>query len=264
MDPNSQMRVSITPSIIGNQRFMMGDDWNQPMRWYVQGTFLGSLLGNSAGQYHVVLTENGRTRDGCDAVSLGRVMTSVQDRYSPFAQRTGAASAMTGVLPDKLVVGTSTTVYASRVEGITRQQLAGAGLAACQFVNNGYCSGKIAFCGTITKDNLPAMEVPSNRGNTGLSGGGMSGSQIMDISGSLMGAGSQDMFGQSNGQDMFGQSNGQDMMFGQNNGLGSVGQDTFGQSNPSTLFSTSRTNSINSQGSAQQAETAALMGDLFG
>lgn len=271
MDPNSQMRVSITPSRIGNQRFMMGNSWNQPMRWYVQGTFLGSALGNAAGQYHVVLTENGRTRDGCSAVSLGRVMTTVQDRYSPFAQRAGAAPAMAGVLPDKLMMSASgTTVYASRLEGVTRQQLAGAGLAACQFVNNGYCSGKIAFCGTITKDNLPAMEVPSSLGPAALPGGGMPGAQVMDLTGSLMGVGGQDMFGQSNGQDMmFGQNNGQGS-FGQNNGqgLGSFGQNngqgSFGQSNPTALFSTSLPNSINSQNNAQQAETAALMGDLFG
>lgn len=269
MDPNSQMRISITPSTVGNQRFMMGSSWNQPMRWYVQGTFLGSVLANAAGEYHVVLTENGRTRDGCDAVSLGRVMTSVQDRYSPFAQRPGAAPSMTGVLPDKLMMGSGTTVYASRVEGITREQLAGAGLAACQFVNNGYCSGKIAFCGTITKDNLPAMEVPSSLGPNAMSGGGMPGTQIMDLSGSLMGGGGQGMFGQSNGNDMFGQNNGQggQGMFGQSGGQDAFGQNngqgSFGQNSPSVLFSTSQTNSINSQNNAQ-AGTAALMGDLFG
>merc|ERR1712154_326831 len=55
----------------------------------------------------------------------------------------------------------STTVYASRLLGVSRSQLAVAGVAVCQYITgDGLCGGDIPFCATVSKDNLPAMEVP--------------------------------------------------------------------------------------------------------
>merc|ERR1719216_676872 len=157
LDNNSQMRVTIRERRRGNSGFMGGNDADMPRSWYVHGTFIGSELISKAGAYHVVLTETGRTRDGCDAASLGRV---VGDVTSPFGQVSG--DRLAGQMPDKLVMGTgSTTVYASRLLGVSRSQLAGAGVAVCQYITgDGLCGGDIPFCATVSKDNLPAMEVP--------------------------------------------------------------------------------------------------------
>merc|ERR1712045_109366 len=107
---------------------------------YVHGTFIGSELIRKAGAYHVVLTEAGRTRDGCDASSLGRV---VGDVTNPFGQV--SSDRLPGQMPDKLVMGAgSTTVYASRLMGVSKSQLDGAGIAVCQYITgDGMCGGDI-------------------------------------------------------------------------------------------------------------------------
>ncbi|GFO26104.1 hypothetical protein PoB_005260900 [Plakobranchus ocellatus] len=155
-DSNSQVRLTITERF-NNPRF---SSFDAPTDWYVQGTFLNSQLKNKAGTYYVVLTSGGRTADGCNGNTLGRVVGRVFDTQNRFNQYQGN-NAPVGLLPNQLLMGASgPTVYASTLEGISRRQLVGGAIAACQSINNGVCSGYIPYCATISKDLFPAMEVP--------------------------------------------------------------------------------------------------------
>jgi len=148
-DHASQMRVTLTP------RGAAPRDWDAPMDWYMHGTFLGSADGHQQGKWTVVVTEGGRTRDGCHPDSLGRVLTAASQ--NPFSQ----GYSLVGAARDGLAVGVGgATVWASRLAGVSRGQLAGAGLAVCQAVRRGRCVGRIAWCGTVARDLHPAMEVP--------------------------------------------------------------------------------------------------------
>lgn len=152
LDHDSQMRLTIRPRAgPGTRTAGHTGGWDTPLTWYVQGSFSHSDVLNKAGNYYLVITENGRTRDGCDPASLGRAIGSYSNMRRPL-----------GVLPNKVMLTElGDTVFASKLTGVSRSQLAGAGIAVCQHVTRqGYCSGVIQFCGTISKDNLPAGEKP--------------------------------------------------------------------------------------------------------
>jgi len=139
-------------------RHRYADSWTTPLSWYIHGTFLNSASVDETGSYYVVVTENGRTGDGCKAASLGKVLGS----FLFSGHRNDNPRLPLGVLPDKLVMTSSgDTVFASKLEGVSRSDLAGAGLAVCERVENGFCSGRIQFCATVSKDSYSAMEVPS-------------------------------------------------------------------------------------------------------
>ncbi|RUS79495.1 hypothetical protein EGW08_012727 [Elysia chlorotica] len=146
-DEESQMRLTITERF-SNSRF---SSFDSPTDWYVQGTFFNSQMRNKAGNYYVVLTSGGRTADGCDGSTLGQLVGTTMSNSNP-----------SGMLPNHLTMGASgPTVYASTLEGISRRQLVGGAIAACESISSdGLCSGNIPFCATISKDLFQAMEVP--------------------------------------------------------------------------------------------------------
>merc|ERR1719295_1701635 len=66
-----------------------------------------------------------------------------------------------GEMTNAAIIGTSATVYSDHLEGISKNQLVGRGMALCRHVRDGHCLGKIPYCCTIGRDNLPAMETAS-------------------------------------------------------------------------------------------------------
>ena len=75
-------------------------------------------------------------------VMLYKFFRLVTEIYS-FHHQVAGGSGLAGQMPDKLVMGTgSTTVFASRLLGVSKSQLAGAGVAVCQYITgDGLCGG---------------------------------------------------------------------------------------------------------------------------
>merc|ERR1719422_1108979 len=73
-----------------------------------------------------------------------------------YGQRRGG---VLGQLSNPAIVGPSATVYSAHVNGVSKNDLLGRGVALCRAVDNGRCRGYIPFCCTIQRDILSAMEL---------------------------------------------------------------------------------------------------------
>lgn len=230
----------------------------------VDGTFIPSMSEDKAGTYQVVVTQYGRTSDGCSPAALGNVYSKPRNNginagfggvgmglgmgygmqavhplgsfsyhktavtpfvgpYSPSMYGMGGfwnqASQQqqqrtpVGLMSNPAIVAGSATIFSAHLEGVSKNELMGRGIALCQSVQNGVCQGYIPFCCTITRDRIPAMELfvqseelidtergdtsfPINfgvtRGNSGMNNVGMGINQA--IGGSLGGSSSGSLF----------------------------------------------------------------------
>ena len=64
-----------------------------------------------------------------------------------------------GILGNPAIVGASASIYSTHIEGISRSELLGRGVALCKHVHQGQCVGHIPYCCTVQRDSLPAMEL---------------------------------------------------------------------------------------------------------
>ncbi|RUS79494.1 hypothetical protein EGW08_012726 [Elysia chlorotica] len=64
-----------------------------------------------------------------------------------------------GQLQNPAIVGASATIYSTHINGVSKNDLLGRGIALCRSVSNGRCQGQIPYCCTIQRDSLSAMEV---------------------------------------------------------------------------------------------------------
>lgn len=173
----------------------------------VDGTLIPSMSEDKAGTYQVVLTQYGRTSDGCSAAALGPIYnrprqtnqgfagvglgmgygmqtvhplgsfsfhkTAVTPFVSPYSpamygmggfwnqgqQQQQQAAPPTGLLANPAIVAGSATIFSAHIDGVSKNDLLGRGIALCQGVSNGQCQGYIPFCCTISRDSLSAMEL---------------------------------------------------------------------------------------------------------
>jgi len=187
----------------------MDDDDDDDSEFRVDGTFVPGMGGQKVGSYRVVLTQFGRVSDGCSAQSLGPVLSAQHLRrrggmkggmgghpgmgmmggmgglgmmggmggFHPPMNRMGqnfwkgGPQRAVGEMTNAAIIGTSATVYSDHLEGISKNQLVGRGMALCRGVRDGHCLGKIPYCCTIGRDNLPAMEMAIARRDDGFGGG---------------------------------------------------------------------------------------------
>jgi len=84
----------------------------------------------------------------------------------------GGPQRAVGEMTNAAIIGTSATVFSDHLQGISKNQLVGRGLALCRGVRDGHCLGKIPYCCTIGRDNLPAMEMAISRRDDGFGGFG--------------------------------------------------------------------------------------------
>lgn len=109
-----------------------------------------------------------------------------------YGQRRGG---VLGQLSNPAIVGPSATVYSAHVNGISKNDLLGRGVALCRAVDNGRCRGYIPFCCTIQRDSLSAMELfvqrPDDYDDDGFGGpiGGIGGGIGGPIGGGAIGGG---------------------------------------------------------------------------
>ena len=78
------------------------------------------------------------------------------------------------------VVQGGQTIYSARIQGVSRSQLLGAGIAVCRQVSsNGQCYGDVLQCCTIANDQVPASEVYRQQAQPGSGfGGGVLGGSV--------------------------------------------------------------------------------------
>ena len=123
-----------------------------------------------------------------------------------MGQMGGMGQKPIGFLSNTAIVGGSASVYSTHVEGITKTDLLGRGVALCQRVEGGRCVGRIPYCCTVQRDRVPAMEVfvehvdddhfddmhvgihggmhgGMHGGNRGGMGGGMGGGMMAGVAG---------------------------------------------------------------------------------
>jgi len=225
-DLTSQIRLTLTRNRMAKHRGghpgaamggpgMGGDiydeDDDDDAEFRVDGTFVPGMGATSkAGSYRVVITQFGRTADGCIAPSLGPVLQRMPSRnhhqqpmggfggmpgfggmggmhgmggFRPpmnpmgqsFWQGNGGShhKRNVGELHNAAIIGTSASVFSDHVTGISKNNLIGRGVALCRGVRDGMCLGRIPYCCTIGRDNLPAMEQAIQRGRGGHMGGDM-------------------------------------------------------------------------------------------
>merc|ERR1719346_109845 len=218
-DPTSQIRMTLSGarSSVGGRGFSAGggfggyddyDDWDDDDwwddddddDWYGMDDGFGGLGGgeyrldgaivpgasmNKGGSYAVVITQFGRTGDGCNGQSLGPILRTemlsqplkggmgVPMAGAPFPgpyQKYGAnfygsgygqpqRGGMIGLLSNPAIVGGSASVYSAHISGIHRKDLVGRGVALCRSTSGGYCRGYIPYCCTVGRDSLSAMEL---------------------------------------------------------------------------------------------------------
>lgn len=150
----------------------------------------------------MVVTKYGRVSDGCNAVAMGPAITSnlnpfgnnLVNPYLNFGQNVGGQQYRpAGYLQNVMFVAQGgMTVYSSRIRGVSRSQLLGAGMAVCPQVNsNGQCVGAVLQCCTIANDQIPATELYSQNGqqtNGGLGAGGFNSLNGFPLGGNVLGA----------------------------------------------------------------------------
>merc|ERR1719295_1497612 len=90
-----------------------------------------------------------------------------------------------GVLRNPAIVGASATVFSDHIEGVSTDDLLGRSIALCKDVQNGQCVGGVPYCCTISRDNLPAMEVSVRPNMNRMHGGAGMGA----MGGAMMGGG---------------------------------------------------------------------------
>merc|ERR1719239_1133989 len=165
----------------------MPDD-SDDVEYRIDGAFVPGHGHNKAGSYQMVITKYGRTADGCNAEALGPILThemlGKQSRqlssrgrgmmggfpgpYQKFGanfwqggqsgyggqmgQMGGMGQKPIGFLSNTAIVGGSASVYSTHVEGITKTDLLGRGVALCQRVEGGRCVGRIPYCCTVQRD----------------------------------------------------------------------------------------------------------------
>merc|ERR1712121_565669 len=184
------------------------DDENDEFR--VDGTFVPGMGANKAGPYRVVITQFGRVSDGCSAQSLGPVLQYDPSRnrrggmgmhggmgmgMPGFGGMHGGMMGMGGFRPpmnkmgqkfwlagqggspraegemhNAAIIGSSATVFSDHVQGISKNNLVGRGIALARVTRDGMIMGRIPYCCTIGRDNLPAMEMAVTRGRGGMNG----------------------------------------------------------------------------------------------
>jgi len=214
------------------------DDDDDEAEFRVDGTFVPGMGATSkAGTYRVVITQFGRTADGCMAPSLGPVLQRLPSRnphqgfggmpgfggmggmhgmggfrppMSPMGQSfwhggSGHMKRNVGEMHNAAIIGTSASVFSDHVTGISKNNLIGRGVALCRGVRDGMCLGRIPYCCTIGRDNLPAMEQAIQRGRGGHMGGDMDdydGGMMLGVGGAgLSGVGGGAVGGGFNGGD---------------------------------------------------------------
>lgn len=128
------------------------------------------ILNQSLALVQVVVTQYGRVSDGCNAVAMGPAITgslnpfgnNMLNPFLNFGQNAGGQQYRpAGHLQNTMFVAQGgMTIYSSRIRGVSRSQLLGAGMAVChQVSSNGQCYGAVVQCCTIAKDQIPASEV---------------------------------------------------------------------------------------------------------
>ena len=121
------------------------------------------------------MTQYGRVSDGCNAVAMGPAITgslnpfgnNMLNPFLNFGQNAGGQQYRpAGHLQNTMFVAQGgMTIYSSRIRGVSRSQLLGAGMAVChQVSSNGQCYGAVVQCCTIAKDQIPRLRgLPAGR-----------------------------------------------------------------------------------------------------
>lgn len=184
-DQGSLIRLTITESpkqtgIPHNPLLFGGQLQNNdvPLDWDINGYIKPSPATPITASLQVVVTEYGRVRDGCNAAALGPALRSRTPLgggfgggfggFNPFlnfgslgGNFLGGLQRPAGHLTNPLLVTQGgMTIYSSRIHGVSRSQLLGAGMGVCQAMgHNDECQGMVLLCCTIAKDQLPGSRM---------------------------------------------------------------------------------------------------------
>nr|KAG5713263.1 hypothetical protein BaRGS_007790 [Batillaria attramentaria] len=163
-----------------------------PRSWDVHGYYKPSDLQQMAGmQLQVVVTQYGRVGDGCNAAAMGPAITSSTNPLMTggLGMMNPYLSLQNGIFGNSLqsrpaghldtpmvVMPGGLNMYSSTLNGVSRAQLQGAGVAICPSVGaNGLCVGPIIMCCTLAKDMQMATQSatpgPIQGGFGGFAGG---------------------------------------------------------------------------------------------
>ncbi|KAL8613204.1 hypothetical protein ACOMHN_043013 [Nucella lapillus] len=166
-----------------------GQSPNSARDWTVNGMLLPSQVVQKAGSYQMAVFKGGRTFGECKSTALGEVLNAPNGGqmgymghmgpmgpmglggspfshlgmggFNPLASMMGQMNQQqgSGMISNPAIIGQGNTVYSGMIRQVSRNQLVGRSVAACQSIQNGRCLGAIAYCCTITRDSIPATEV---------------------------------------------------------------------------------------------------------
>ncbi|XP_070206400.1 uncharacterized PPE family protein PPE12-like [Littorina saxatilis] len=184
-DPSSFIRFTITEHLpLGQGQAMFGQQGNEaPKEWLINGYYKPSSVTQISGSFQVLVTQYGRVNDGCNAVALGPAITSLNpfgnnpmNPFLNFGNNNFGQTRRAGQLQNPLMVTQGgLTIYSDRLQGVSRSQLVGGGIAVCpQVGSGGECYGIVLQCCTIANDQVPASEMyvtPGGQQQGGLQGG---------------------------------------------------------------------------------------------